>query len=60
MTAQMLFQATSCQVGIEPATLLPWHRLLSECWQVSRRWRSLVSGTPAVEISGDPNLDSSE
>lgn len=60
MTAQMLFQATSCQVGIEPATLLPWHRLLSECWQLSQRWRSLASKTGAVEISGDPNLDSSE
>ncbi|MCP2730827.1 DUF2605 family protein [Limnofasciculus baicalensis] len=50
----------SCQVGIEPATLLPWHRLVAECWEVSRRWRSLVSGRGAVEISGDPNLDSSE
>ncbi len=60
MTAQMLFQATSCQVGIELATPLPWHRLVAECWEVSRRWRSLLSWTGAVEISGDPNLNSSE
>jgi hypothetical protein len=39
-TAQMLFQATDGQVGIETATLLPWHRLVSECWQVGTRWRA--------------------
>lgn len=39
-TAQMLFQATNCQVGIETGTLLPWHRLLGECWKVGMRWRS--------------------
>ena len=59
-TAQMLFQATSGKVGIEPATLVPWHRLVAESWQVSRQCRSLASATAAVETSGDPNLDSSE
>jgi hypothetical protein len=42
-TAQMLFQATNGQVGIETASLVPWHRLVSECWQVGMRWRSLAS-----------------
>lgn len=39
-TAFMLFQATNGQVGIETATLLPWHKLLGECWKVGMRWRS--------------------
>ncbi len=40
-TAQMLFQATGGQAGIDSAMLMPWHRLVAECWQVARRWRSL-------------------
>ncbi|HEY9875773.1 MAG TPA: DUF2605 domain-containing protein [Candidatus Obscuribacterales bacterium] len=39
-TAMMLFQATGGQVGIDTATLMPWHQLVTECWQVSMRWRS--------------------
>lgn len=39
-TAQMLFQATEGQVGVETAVLKPWHKLLMECWQVSMRFRS--------------------
>ncbi|XZN90823.1 MAG: DUF2605 domain-containing protein [Microcoleus sp.] len=38
-----LFQATGGQVGIETAALMPWHRLLAECWQVSSRFRSSQS-----------------
>jgi GAF domain-containing protein len=38
-TALMLFQATNGQVGIETTTLLPWHKLLGECWKVGMRWR---------------------
>jgi Protein of unknown function (DUF2605) len=37
--AQALFQATGGLIGIETAALLPWHRLLTECWQVSARFR---------------------
>jgi hypothetical protein len=58
--AQMLCHATSGEVGIELATLVPWHRLVAECWEVSGRWRSLGATTAAVGISGDPNLDSSK
>jgi hypothetical protein len=36
--AKALFQATGGLVGIESAAL-PWHRLLTECWQVSARFR---------------------
>jgi hypothetical protein len=39
-TSQMLLQATGCQAGIEMSVLMPWHRLLSECWKVSARLRS--------------------
>jgi Protein of unknown function (DUF2605) len=38
--AQMLFQATDGQVGIEPSTMLTWHKLVGECWQVSARFRN--------------------
>jgi Protein of unknown function (DUF2605) len=44
--AEALFHATEGQVGIETAALMPWHRLLAECWQVSARFRSLQSGKP--------------
>jgi len=39
-TVQMLFQATEGQVGVETATIKPWHQLLTECWKVAMRWRS--------------------
>ncbi|NET06976.1 MAG: DUF2605 domain-containing protein [Merismopedia sp. SIO2A8] len=48
-TAVMLFQATGGEVGVEMATLMPWHQLLSECWQVGMRWRSLASARIGME-----------
>ncbi len=38
-TAQMLLRATDGQVGVEMEVLMPWHKLLTECWQVSMRFR---------------------
>lgn len=38
--AKVLFQATAGQVGIDMAALMPWHQLLTECWQVAVRFRS--------------------
>ncbi|NEP00758.1 MAG: DUF2605 domain-containing protein [Symploca sp. SIO2E9] len=52
-TAVMLFQATGGEVGVEMATLMPWHQLLSECWQVGMRWRSLTSATIGSKIPED-------
>lgn len=52
-TAQMLFKATNGQVGVETATLIPWHRLLSECWQVGMRWRSGMYPAPEKEKAND-------
>jgi hypothetical protein len=40
-TSQMLLQATNGQVGIEASMLVPWHHLVTECWQVATKWRSL-------------------
>jgi hypothetical protein len=37
--AKMLFSATDGQVGIDMNTLIPWHRLVTECWSVSMRSR---------------------
>lgn len=39
LVAQMMFRATDEQVGIEPSTMLGWHKLVGECWQVSARYR---------------------
>ena len=38
-TTQMLLAATDGQVGIETAILMPWHQLVTECWQVAIRFR---------------------
>ncbi len=38
-TAQILLDATNGQVGVEMSVLIPWHRLLIECWQVAMRHR---------------------
>ncbi|MEI6446020.1 MAG: DUF2605 domain-containing protein [Nostocales cyanobacterium ELA583] len=36
-TAKMLFKATNQQVGIDMATVMPWHQLVTECWVVGMR-----------------------
>lgn len=38
-TAKTLFEATDGRVGVEMTVLMPWHKLLTECWQVSTRFR---------------------
>ncbi|MBE9179634.1 DUF2605 domain-containing protein [Oculatella sp. LEGE 06141] len=37
--AQMLLKVTDRQVGVETSALMPWHQLVTECWQVSTRYR---------------------
>lgn len=39
-SAQMLFQATGGQVGIDMTALMPWHQLVTECWKVAMQFRS--------------------
>jgi hypothetical protein len=38
-TAKMLFNATDGQVGIDMNTLMPWHQLVTECWNTSMKFR---------------------
>ncbi len=38
-TTQLLVRATGGQVGIESKILMPWHNLVTECWQVAIRSR---------------------
>jgi Protein of unknown function (DUF2605) len=36
--ATMLYEATGKQVGIEVATMMPWHNLLLECQAIGMRY----------------------
>ncbi|MBD2447575.1 DUF2605 domain-containing protein [Nostoc sp. FACHB-152] len=37
-TAKMLFNATDQQVGIDMTTIMPWHQLVTQCWNVAMRF----------------------
>ena len=37
--AKTLFQATEGRAGVETKVLMPWHRLVAECWNIARKWR---------------------
>lgn len=39
-TAQTLMNLTDGQVGLDTAVLMPWHQLVTECWQVGMRYRT--------------------
>jgi alkylated DNA repair dioxygenase AlkB len=49
-TAQLMFQATGGQVGIDMATLVPWHQLVTECWKVAMRFRSEQAAQPDIDF----------
>lgn len=38
-TTQLLFNAMDGQAGIETTVLVPWHQLVTECWQVGMKFR---------------------
>lgn len=40
-TDVMLFKVTNGEAGIDTKVLLPWHRLVAECWQIARKRRLL-------------------
>jgi Protein of unknown function (DUF2605) len=46
-TAQMLFKVTDGEVGLETAAMIPWHKLVHECWKVSRLYRQQPNGRSA-------------
>ncbi len=37
--AKLLFQAVDGQAGIEPSQMVAWHKIVTECWQISMRLR---------------------
>jgi Protein of unknown function (DUF2605) len=47
-TVQMLFKVTGGEAGIETSVLVPWHKLVAECWQVAMKWRSLKAADNSV------------
>lgn len=47
-TVQMLFKLTGGETGIETAVLIPWHKLVAECWKVAMTWRSSQSNGDLV------------
>lgn len=47
---QSLFKATNGQVGVEASTLMTWHQLVAECWQVMLRFRAEESAKNQPEI----------
>lgn len=53
--AQLLFQATDGQAGIETSVLVPWHQLVTECWQVGMKFRM---ENPGLSGELDGELDS--
>ena len=38
--AKMLFTVAGGKVGIDMTTLMPWHQIVTECWNVAMRFRS--------------------
>ncbi len=53
-TTQLLFKAIDGQAGIETSVLVPWHQLVTECWQVGMKFRmehpELAASESASEI----------
>lgn len=37
--AHLMFQATEGQAGVDTSVLMPWHQLVTECWQVAMKFR---------------------
>jgi hypothetical protein len=42
--AKMLFNATDGQVGLDMATITPWHQLVTKCWNVAMRFHREQDG----------------
>jgi hypothetical protein len=53
-TAQLLFRATDGQAGIETSVLVPWHQLVTECWQVGMKFRMENPGLISESDSEPP------
>lgn len=49
--AKQLFLATEGQAGVQMQVIMPWHQLLTECWQVSMRFRKEQAAQQESESS---------
>jgi Protein of unknown function (DUF2605) len=45
--AKMMFSATDGQVGIDMEAMMPWHQLVTECWNVAIRFRQERESSPS-------------
>ncbi|MBW4466497.1 MAG: DUF2605 domain-containing protein [Pegethrix bostrychoides GSE-TBD4-15B] len=52
-TTQLLFNAMDGQAGIETAVLVPWHQLVTECWQVGMKFRMEHPELAALEQTAE-------
>lgn len=52
-TAKMMLAITDGQVGLETAVLMPWHQLVTECWQVGMRFRMEQSNLKDLNSGSD-------
>jgi Protein of unknown function (DUF2605) len=51
-TTRMLTQALGGEAGVEMSVLVPWHKLLAECWQMAMRLRAeRSSSSPTPEVN---------
>jgi hypothetical protein len=58
--AQSLLEATEGEAGIEMAVLMPWHQLVLECWQISRRVQRQQTGqSPSPQQANRPSANDS-
>jgi hypothetical protein len=55
-TVQVMFHATDGRAGVETAVLLPWHKLVTECWQVGMKYRMEHPEIAALERSEPDSL----
>lgn len=54
--AQSLLEATEGEAGIEMSVLMPWHQLVLECWQISRKIQRQQTGpSPSPQQSNRPS-----
>ncbi|MEM9770280.1 MAG: DUF2605 domain-containing protein, partial [Cyanobacteria bacterium P01_D01_bin.73] len=44
-STQSLFKAMGAQVGVSMSTIIPWHQLVAECWNVAMRHRQSQSAS---------------
>jgi nitrogen-specific signal transduction histidine kinase len=59
-TTQLMFQATGGQVGVDTSVLMPWHQLVTECWQVGMKFRMENPNLMTPDLTAPEQLDASD